>query len=471
MRCPIFLNFYPRLYARRSIRRSAQSSLTAESTHYNNDLAIDIGFAIRFRWVLLLLLLFLVAAAVWIFAEPGLSPEAKGWINQSNRSQPEATEAYEHLAGLSSYANESVPENIQQLATQLKSPGAGSTLDRDSSATDNSDSLYCQIREIGCLRNLLNNAQQLRLQRSTHTAFVDQFDEFLAFKQFRSPIGDEAAELSHPYLLFGAKVSQFDVITTAVSGKASQATQMLTERIEQFRSSLALMDTLALKMVFTALIIDDLDLVAGLYARNLIGSPDSLMELSPPEMSMLGPLRREFFQHVSNLEAYDKDPKSIELSDQTEGLASWISGLTYSKNRAINSIYTQYRKLLVKASLPTIIVDDSFLRGSGRVAEAEKSLLDVNNLVSSIFARGDREDLSEYIFRLRDIESKLKLLRIRFNAPARAPEPFLDSIPDSVDLSNPYNPQQTVAYDQSNKTLCFEGPRPDHYMTRCIYTN
>jgi len=416
-------------------------------------------------------LLLLVAAAVWIFSEPGLSPEAREWITQSNRPQPEAAEAYEHLAGLNRYADASAEEDVQQLATLLQSPLAGGASNRDSSATDNSSSLYCPIRENGCLRKLLNNVQRLRLERSAHAAFVDQFDQFLDFKQFRSPVGDEAADQSHPYLLFGAKVTQFDVITTAVSGKTSQATQMLTDRIEQFRNSLALMDTLALKMVFTALIIDDLDLVAGLYARNLIGSPASLTELSPPEMSMLGPLRREFFQHVSNLEAYDNDPDSLELSDQTEGLAAWISDLTYSKNRAINSIYTQYRKLLVKASLPTIIVDDSFVRGSGRVAEAEKSLLDVNNLVSSIFAFGERHDLSEYIFRLRDIESKLKLLRIRFNAPARAPEPFLDSIPDSVDLSNPYNPQQTVAYDQSKKTLCFEGPRPDHYMTRCIYTN
>jgi|GEM_PF-2728144 len=436
--------------------------LTAESTHYNNDLAIDIGFAVRFRWVLLLVLLLLCAAALWIFTEPGLSPEAREWINQANKPQTEATEAWQQLLDLKSSANESTQITASQLEPMMEEAQVSSIV----------APLYCRLRENGCLSRLLNSSQKLRLEIRDHRALLDQYKQFVDSENFQSPVtAEDAATAAYPFLSLGAKLSQFEIILRANSGRKSQATQMLNERLPKLRKSLALMDTLGLKMLTASILSEELDLVAGLYTRALIDPVESLRELSPLEVSMAGPLRREFLQHVGNLEAYEIDPERIELSNQSEGVAAWVSRIAYSKNRAINSIYSKYRKLLVKASLPTIIIDDAFQRGSGRVEDIEKTLLDINSLVPAIFATGTREDISDYIFRIRDIDGKLKLLRIRFHAPARAPAAFLDSIPDSVDLSNPYNPQQFVVYDQSKKTLCFQGPRPDLHSTRCIFTN
>lgn len=442
--------------------------LTAESTHYNNDVAIDIGFAIRRRWLLLLLLLLIGAAALWVIIEPPQSAEAKQWISEATDPEPESLVSYQYLLGINASADEEPVAYGERLVAAARNnephPASQPYLDLPSGE------LYCRIRQEGCLKNLLSNSVEISRQLSQNKLLLARTREFFAFESYQSPVGqaESAAARSYGYLLIGDKLAQFDIISNATSGRVSAATDMLTERIKKLRKSLAEVDSLSLKMLIVSLLVDNLDLAAGLYAQSLVKQIDTLAELTPQENSMVGPLRQEFVSHASVFQALATDFESVELNKPETGFAAFVSRITFSKNRAINAVYSEYRKLLVKASLPTIIIDEALAKATGRVDAVKKPLLDLDDVVGSALNAGERIDLAPFVFRLRDLDSKLKLLRIRMTTGSFVSEPYIESIHDSVDLSNPYNPGQTVMYDARQKSMCFDGPRPDYHGARCL---
>lgn len=445
--------------------------LTAESTHYNNDVAIDIGFAIRRRWLLLMLVLIIGALALWILIEPPQSAEAKQWINQATNPDPESLASYQFLLGINAAADES-PDAYgkRQLAAAKEAgphPASQPYLELPSG------DLYCRIRQEGCLRKLLSSSDNLKGQLSQHALLLERTREFFAFDNYQSPPGqaESAAARSYGYLLIGDKLGQFDIISNATAGRVTAATDMLNEQIKQLRSSLAEVDSLSLKMLIVSLLVDNLDLAAGLYAQSLVKPINALAALTPRENSMEGPLRQEFVSHASVFQTLSKDFKSVELNKPQTGFVASVSRITYSKNRAINTVYSEYRKLLVKASLPTIIIDEALAKATGRVEAVNTPLLDLDDVIGSALKKNERVDLAPFVFRLRDLDSKLKLLRIRMTTDSFVSEPYIESIHDSVDLSNPYYPAQTVMYDASRKSMCFDGPRPDYHGARCLSVN
>ncbi len=442
--------------------------LTAEATHYNNDVAIDIGFAIRRRWILLIILLLLAGLALSVVIEPPQSGEAKQWISQATSPEPVALESYKFLLGINAAADDApVAWGERQIEA---------TRDADSRPKSQphlhlpSGELYCRIRQQGCLKRLLGRTSEIRAQLREHALLLERTRQFFAFEKYQSPVGqaESVAARSFGYLLIGDKLDQFDVISNATSGRVSAATDILTERISTLRKHLAEVDTLSLKMLIVSLLVDNLDLAAGLYAQNLVKPIGELQELTPQEISMFGPLRHEFANHVGVFQSLHADYKGVELNKPQTGFAPFISRITYSKNRSINAVYSEYRKLLVKASLPTIIIDEALANASGRVGAVDKPLFDLDDVTTGALELNERVDLAPFVFRLRDLDCKLKLLRIRMTTDSYVTEPYIESIHDSVDLSNPYNPSQSVMYDMDQKKMCFEGPRPDYHGARCL---
>ena len=480
--------------------------LTAESTHYNNDLAIDIGFAPHRRWLLVLFVLALAGLLLWLLAEPPVSAEANEWIEQATDQSPQGRRAYAHLLGV--YAPpgaDPVGFGRQQIAgtvpSAAKNPDTNEALKGVDSGAEKVATTkielpfgenYCRIRQEKCLRSLLTDVQTLRVEVSKHRELLDRYRQFLQHNSFQSIDGNGNGVLpaTYAYLLAADKLSQFDIISTAAAGKVSAATEMLGDQIARLRRILAIVDSLQLKMVAVSLLVDNLDLAAGLFSRNYINQlvdsngADPLVELRPSEGSLIGPLRQEFVTHVRAFKRYNADSKSLaalaagtntaDSADQSDdekqpSIVSRILGdLSFGLNRSINSTYKEYRKLLVRATLPTVIVDDAFVGQPGRVTHVDKPLFDVFDLSNRILRESERVDIEPFVFRLRDLDSKLKLLRIRMQGPNFVTRPILDLIPDSVDISNPYNPQESVSYDASANTLCFDGPREDHHGTRCI---
>lgn len=445
--------------------------LTAESTHYNNDLAIDIGFAIRKRWILLLLLVLLAIAALWVFTEPPRSAEANQWISQATEPPADELEAYQHLLGISASVDEEPDEFGARQLIALEA-GDPQPVSRPSLKLPSGE-LYCRVRQEDCLKRQMRSVGELRMEVSTHAVLLERVRKFVSLQKYQSVAGlpDTTAERPFAYLLSGDKLIQFDIIADALSGEVTAATTNLEDHISNLRKMLAEVDSLPLKMQMVTLLIDNLDLVAGLYAQGLLKAINTLTELTPQENSMNGPLRQQFLGHV---EVFERLADANSNSNNGNGSAksdikSYISQKTFSANRAVNAAYSEYRKLLVKASLPTIIVDEAFAGSSGQVSDIDKPLLDLANITGTAFDSIERVELALYLFRLRDLDCKLKLLRIRMTTGSLVSEPFLESIHDSVDLSNPYNPSQTVVYDSEKKQLCYQGPRPDYHGTRCIF--
>ncbi len=415
------------------------------------------------RWVWLSAIAVAIGTVWYQWKDDALLPEAQRWIQQGSVVSAKGSNAFAFLMGFDAPdSDDPVQTGKFRISRALSAVQNTESDDMPGRLTLPTGDGFCRIRQQGCLDTILARGGELRSLLSEHALVLSRYQRFLQFEEFSSMVPIDAEQIVPPvsFLSTGNKLQQFEIIVkSSQQGDRDEATRMLEHNIASLRRHLGYADTLMQKVFVGSLIADNLDLAAGLYSRGLIASLDVLQPLVPEEITLEQAIRREFASHVHRFSEFAA--KGLPNSD-AEGPPSQF---VFKKNRSVNTLYQELRQLLIRSSLPAALVDDAFV--AHRKKQKKNALYSLSNPVGSIVVK-TVVNLEPVVFRLRDLDCKLKLLSIRMQVSSNTRSDLLTELPDSVDISNPYEPEKLLAFDAEQQTMCFDGPASQRPDARCI---
>lgn len=394
--------------------------------------------------------------------DDSLLPEARRWIEQEVADGAVQSRSFAYLLGI-----DAPRDHDPELFGRTRLNRAVSAIQNTVSGTDMprlelpSGDAFCRTRREKCLQYVLEQGAALQTYIEEHEHVLKRYQHFLDFDEFNSAMPTSAESIVPPfsYLSTGNKLRQFEIIVQASRGEQQEATSALDSTLSRLRYHLALADTLTQKIFIASLISDNLDLAAGLYSKALLLPLNNLQDLEPQEITLEQPIRRAFLNHAHSFMQISKSSQSASTESKQP------SQFEFKKNRSINDLFVELQQLMVRSSLPAALVDDAFL--AHRKSRAKAPLYSLSNPVGSIVVN-TVVNLEPVVFRLRDLNCKLKLVRIRMQVPSSTGLDLLAKLPDSVDISNPYEPAELLALNEQNKTICFSGPEIHNSAGRCI---
>lgn len=414
------------------------------------------------RWVWAAAIVVAIGTFWYQWRDDALQPEAKRWIEQGSTASAHGSQAFAFLMGFDAPVGKDPSfvgkDRLNRAFSAIKKQATETASTRLNLPGGDE---YCRIRQSGCLERILSKGISLQSQLDRHAEVLSRYSNFLLFEEFSSMVAVRSEALVPPvsYLSTGNKLMQFAVIVDTKSGHREQATKQLDDTIAHLRRHLSYADTLMQKVFIGSLIADNLDFAAGLYSQGLIHPLSALAPLAPEEITLETAIRREFATHVNRFSEIAEH--GLPDSESRKPPSQFI----FKKNRSINTLFTELRQLMVRSSLPAALVDDAFV--AHRKKQKKDELYSLSNPVGSIVVK-TLVNLEPVVFRLRDLDCKLKLVSIRMQVPPGNAQDLLVNLPDSIDLSNPYEPDELVALDSDSNTLCFDGPENQSPAARCI---
>lgn len=415
------------------------------------------------RWVWLSAIAVAIGTVWYQWKDDSLLPDAQRWMQQGGAASASGSRAFAFLMGFDVPASEDPVQMGKVRISQSLSVVQNTQADDDPPARISlpTGDGFCRIRQQGCLDSILAQGASLTDLLSRHELVLSRYQQFLQFEEFNSmtPLDAEAIVPPVSFLSTGNKLMQFSVIVESRAGNRDKGSQILEYNIASLRRHLSYADTLMQKVFIGSLIADSLDLAAGLYSRGLIEPLSGLQPLVPEEITLEQAIQREFASHVQNFSHIAAN--GMPDSETNKPPSQFI----FKKNRSINTLYKELHQLLIRSSLPAALVDDAFY--AHRKKQEKNALYSLSNPVGSIVVK-TVVNLEPVVFRLRDLDCKLKLLGIRMQVPPHTGVDLLTHLPDSVDISNPYEPEKLMALNSENQTMCFDGPASQRPNARCI---
>jgi len=404
------------------------------------------------RWVWVGAIVIALVTTWYHWKDDSLLPEARRWMLPEVADGGTQSRAFTYLLGIDAPVDHDPELFGRARLSRAVSAIQNTAVNAQTSRLElPSGDVFCRTRRDGCLELVLAKGRNLQALIDRHNPVLDRYQRFLDFDEFNSVLPVSAESIVPPvsYLSTGNKLRQFEIVVHASRGDHEAATAILDSTLARLRFHLSLADTLMQKIFIASLISDNLDLAAGMYSRALLKPLMNLQNLVPEEVTLEQPIRRAFSTHAHAFMQFD-ETRTAESSQHKAP-----SQFEFKRNRSINDLFVELRQLTVRSSLPSALVDDAFL--AHRKSRAKAPLYSLSNPVGSIVVK-TVVNLEPVVFRLRDLDCKLKLLRIRMQVPSSAGLDLLARLPDSVDISNPYEPAELLALNEQDRTICFSGP-------------
>lgn len=399
-------------------------------------------------------------AYLWLRDEPP-SADVQQWPQQA-RSKPAQSAAYVFLAGLDAPLRHS-PAALgaarlqvyeQWLAShgpaQNFTPAAQARLPLPEGAE------FCSIEAPACFSRLLQGQERLPQVLAEHAALLGRYRHFLALPDYHTLSSPGLAEPLPPllYLARAQQVLSLQALQLALAGEGKAALALLAEDQAGIRRQLAKADQLALKMTLVSMLNRNLEWLVRLHRAGMLPRPALLAPLDPGERSLRFAMQREFLLGTVMLE----NLRAEDIPSLLEEASLWLD---YKPQMTINASLVPYRQV-IQLSRTSPAAFAALLKQKPQLPVPNTGLRNrVGNLLLDIASA----DLVEYVGRLQDLDSKLKLVNLSLQLPTG---PVTAAQLAALRYrSNPYYAKQLPRLDKQGR-MCFDGPLPQKDFGRCV---
>ncbi len=325
--------------------------------------------------------------------------------------------------------------------------------------------LYCRLAKDSCFNRLVGAVDLISNELEKHSVLLKRYQEFLSFDDFRTltkPTLYEALP-RYEYLEKGNRLNGFLVIKNLSNGQEQAAVDILYADIVRVRQLLRKADTFLAKMVSASMLVNDLDLLANLYAGGSIENASRLPELTMDERSLYRPILREFGMDVNLYKDIDANPEVFREGGKSP---PWIVRALFKPNMTINSAFSDY-DAVYRLSLKSPSEFRKEIAAQNVFPETE-TLFNIRNFMGTLVIRAGRRDLTKHIISMHDLDCKIRLINFALSSDNEhwSQKGYFDGTAPAI--RNPYNQEQTAYIDKEARKLCFSGPDKRRKDNRCI---
>ncbi|SDT05499.1 hypothetical protein [Pseudomonas oryzae] len=301
------------------------------------------------------------------------------------------------------------------------------------------------------------------LEPVRNAAYLTQGRELLARYRQAARLADLrrliASEPAEPWpnfaaLVTGNRLLALEACRLLLDGQPGQARALLEEDLGHWRRHLAAADSLIQKMVVAHLVASDIGTLAALYQQGLIEQPAPQPALTAAERSLQSAMQSEFAMQANGLAAMRDDPALITEKGRL------ALQLLYKPNMSSNAILPRYLHIAAASQLTA----SEF---SGWLREQPQPPLhqDWRNPIGNILAAVAVPDMSQYLARLHDLDTRIQLFN-RLNS--LAPGFTVAQALSATAAGNPYGAGPARLLEASPPQLCYDGPLADPKHRRCL---
>lgn len=298
-------------------------------------------------------------------------------------------------------------------ATQAYSPASTRTISINTTTAElplPSGDLFCSIyKDDYCLYTLFTHELDVDSIKQEHDELVSRYDKFLSFDEY-STLTKPDLDVEFPKYSFFFKAERIKILEAIEYHKKDQsleAVNFLYNRIEKSRSMFKHQDTLIGKMVFLAILNNQVDVASLILSESgITAQPISL--LSPEERDFSEVAAREFGYAYSATRSALVENRELEDN-------SWVVlellEMALKTNMTVNAstpIYVRFEKL---ASLDFM----DFSREMSQTPTPLKTSMIWNPIGYLILGELDASSFDKYVVRMFDFNAKLKLFNHKYH--------------------------------------------------------
>lgn len=407
----------------------------------------------------LLIPVVLLVVIIALQFDEDLSPTAERWIDVQEGRLLTQSDGYFYLLGIVASEEEDVLTTGKNLFSSYQLAEAQGD---DRSAPVEYDlypeakklplplkdnALFCDLKEDGCLDNILKNADQWQEALDKHRALLIRYQTYIDYLEYTTLSTPSVSELypEYQYLKYGHRLKLLQILSLKYEGKTQDALDLLLGDLYKLRQQLKVADNFLHKMFFVHFISDDLNLILAMSPIFIPSGSLKIPSLNAAEMDVESSIIREFYMGYSLYKSLDRHPEILEEGGYLPG---WIGLALFKPNMTINDDLPRRQRII---DLGRLSAKDFSLAVKEPVT-MDKEINPVN-YIGSVLNNIASPDYSYYIARLHDLNSKIAIVNYLLN--------------DRVGgLVNPYYPDQTLDLVKTGR-ICLEGPLKDERNLRC----
>ncbi|QKE65210.1 hypothetical protein HNE05_18230 [Aquipseudomonas campi] len=409
---------------------------------------------------LALVLGFAGGAFLWLRDEPS-SAEVQQWLQQA-RSKPAQSAAYVFLAGLDAPLRHSPAAlgaaRLQAYEQWLASQGPAQGFQPAAQATLllPAGDEFCSIEAPTCFTSLLQRQERLPQVLAEHAALLSRYRYFLHLQDYRTLSSPGLSEPLPPllYLARAQQLLSLQALQLALAGEGKAALALLEEDQAGIRRQLGKADQLVMKMTLVAMLNRNLEWLVRLHRAGMVPRPTPVVRLRPAERSLGLAMQREFLLGAVMLENLREE----DIPSLLEEASLWLD---YKPQMTINASLMPYRQV-IQLSRTEPAAFAALVHKKPQLPVPNTGL---RNRVGNILLDIAGADFVEYVGRVQDLDSKIKLVNLSLQLPSGSVTAAqLVALPHR---GNPYYAKQPPRLDKQGR-MCFDGPLPQKDSGRCV---
>lgn len=408
-----------------------------------------------------------IIALILLQFDDDLHPEAHTLVELT--TTPQTNEAYLYLLGIDAPL-EGSPRDIgkrllarSQAQDQLEADDPFTTEqapfpDYEALPRPEGD-LFCRWSDEGCRIQVFSSFSGAPPLSETHRTLLDRYQTFMAMDGFQTlskPSVHEPMPSFH-YLFSGHRLAMLEALRTAEKGDAEAAVQLLANTLKRVRNQLSRADTTIAKMVYLALMSENLDVFSVILARHGYDLAPELEPMTKAERDFRLAMAREFAMGYYLFQSLDRHPQFFDTSGYNSWTPGWWVRAVFKPNMTSNSVLPAYLQAIELSQL----TPKDYREQVKEAAEAEVQASWLRNPTGTILARVGGPAFQDYVAEAFNINGKLSLLNQVI---------ALKGVPDDLQrLNNPLSLTDDGAYwSDDGQHLCLSGPGEDDRKFRCL---
>ena len=288
---------------------------------------------------------------------------------------------------------------------------------------------------------------------------LDRYRTFMTMDGFQSlakPSVHEPMPSFH-YLLSGHRLVMLEALREADRGDPEAAVRLLESTLDRVRTQLVRADTIIGKMVYLALMSENLDVLSEILARHGYDLAPEVPPMTRAERDFTLAMAREFAMGYYMYQSLDRHPQFFDTSSDNTWTPGWWVRAVFKPNMTINSVLPAYLQAIELSQL----TPKDYREQVNEAAEIEVKASWLRNPTGTILARAGGPAFQNYVTEAFNIHGKLSLLNqvIAFKG-----------VPDDLkSLNNPLSRKNNgVQLSHEGQQLCLSGHGEDNRGFRCL---
>lgn len=430
-----------------------------------------------FKKILIGIILFGVATVLLLQIDDELDPEVATFLEQARPA--ESSEAYLYLLGIVAAEGEDPLAMGKQLFASMQQAEQQYELGdetfgfkdypEDKKLALPEGELFCSGSEQDCWQTIFNDEEGRDQVLKQYATLLLRFQAFIKMTDYQTLSKSTVMEISPPfqYLNKGNRLVISTAIHIAQTADSEQSITILIDNISGLRHHLKSADTLIGKMIYTALISDNLDALSLIIHQNKQVFEHQIGSISLAERDLEIVMAREFTMSYGLYTAMDKHPDFFTSTSVDDGgfnsddgfkAPGWAVKTIFKPNMSINKAYLFYKRILTRSQL------DQTEFAAMAFEKHEQPLFRptyIRNPVGTILNDIASPSFDQYIARLFDLNAKIAIFNQTMNKTA---------LPQDLSfIQNPYYEKGgTAFYSEDGKSICLTGPLEDDKNQRCL---